>query len=230
VTVPDSRTVRRVLRYLVLAGIATGIAYVTYLLSPSRSVLERLSTATAYASVVLLALALSVGPLNVVRGKPNPLSSYLRRDVGIVAGTLAIIHVVLGLQVHMGGDFIRYFFNRDHGRVGGVRLDAFGITNHLGLVATLVFLVLLAISSNAAMRKLGPHRWKSIQRWTYAAALLVSVHGFIYQALEKQIPALVAVVIVATLVVASLQGLGFHLKRGEEAETTTPSRTTSGTG
>ena len=83
-TAPDNRTIRRVLRYLILVGIAAGIAYVAFLLLPSRSVLERISTATAYASIVLLAVALSIGPLNVLRGKPNPLSSYLRRDVGIM--------------------------------------------------------------------------------------------------------------------------------------------------
>jgi sulfoxide reductase heme-binding subunit YedZ len=209
-----SRTVARVFRYLALTGGAAVIGYAAFLLLPGRSVLERLSTATAYASLFLLAAALMIGPLNVLRSKPNPLSSYLRRDVGIVAGTLAVAHVALGLQAHMDGDFVQYFFNRhDDGRLGDLRLDAFGITNHIGLLATLMFLVLLSISSNAAMRSLRPQRWKTLQRWTYATALLVIVHGFIYQALEKQTWVLVAVVVVATLTIATLQGLGFRRKK-----------------
>jgi sulfoxide reductase heme-binding subunit YedZ len=161
-----------------------------------------------------------------MRGEANPPSSYLRRDVGIMAGTLAILHVVLGLQVHMGGDFVRYFFIRNHGHIESLRFDAFGLTNHLGLLATLIFLVLLAISSNAAMHKLGSKRWKSMQRWTYLAGLLVIVHGLIYQALEKQAAALVVAVLVTTLILASLQGLGVYLKGGAKAETTTPRRAT----
>jgi methionine sulfoxide reductase heme-binding subunit len=210
----DSRALRRVRRYVVLIAAAAMMIYVVFLLAPGRTVLERLSTATAYASLVLLALALTFGPLNVLRAKPNPLSSYLRRDIGIVAGSVALVHVVLGLQVHMGGDFIQYFFQRKHsGGVGSLRLDAFGITNHIGLIATVIFLVLLAISSDVAMRKLRPQRWKTIQRWTYVAALLVIVHGFVYQALERQKLAFVVLVVVVALTVAALQAFGFWRRK-----------------
>jgi methionine sulfoxide reductase heme-binding subunit len=210
----DSRVLRRVRRYAVLIAAAAFATYVVFLLAPGQSMLERLSTATSYASLVLLALALIIGPLNVLRAKPNPLSSYLRRDTSIVAGSVALIHVVLGVQVHMGGDLVQYFFRRKHGGgIVGIRFDAFGITNDLGLIATLIFLVLLAISSNAAIRKLGPQRWKTIQRWTYVAALLVVAHGFVYQVLEKQKFAFVILVIAVTTAVATLQVSGFWRRR-----------------
>ena len=211
----DSCALRRVRRYVVLVTAAAITTYVTYALVPGATILERLSTATAYASLILLALALIIGPLNVLRAKLNPLSSYLRRDVGIVAGTVALVHVILGLQVHMGGDFIQYFFYRTHnGRVGNLRLDAFGITNHLGLIATLILLVLLAISSNVAIRNLGPQLWKTIQRWSYATALFVVVHGLIYQSLEGRKLAFVGFVLIVTGVVVTLQALGFRRRRG----------------
>ncbi len=179
--------------------------------------------ATAYASLILLALVLIIGPFNVLRAKRTPLSSYLRRDLGIVGGTIAIVHVILGLQVHMGGDFIRYFFHRKGaGRIDALRLDAFGITNELGLIVMLIILVLLAISSNLAIRKLGPQRWKTIQRWNYAAALLVIVHGLIYQLLEGRKLVYITFVLVAAGIVVILQGLGFRRRREMQAQAVEP--------
>jgi len=219
----DSRAVRRVWRYIVLVTVAALMTYGVFHLVPGRTVLERLSTATAYASLILLASALIIGPLNVFRAKPNPLSSYFRRDIGIVAGSVGLMHVILGLQVHMRGDLVQYFFHRKHdGGIGGLRFDAFGITNHLGLIATVIFLVLLAISSNVAMRKLGPQRWKSIQRWTYVAAILIIVHGFVYQALERQKLAFIVLVGAVALAVAAMQATGFCLRREADKPSVDP--------
>jgi methionine sulfoxide reductase heme-binding subunit len=219
----DSRAVRRVWRYIVLVTAAALMTYGVFHLMPGRTVLERLSTATAYASLILLASALIIGPLNVLRAKPNPLSSYLRRDVGIVAASVGLMHVIFGLQVHMGGDLVQYFFHRKHdGGIGGLRFDAFGITNHLGLIATAIFLVLLAISSDVAMRKLGLARWKTIQRWTYVVALLVIVHGFVYQALEGQKLTFVVLVVAVALTVAALQAFGFWRRREADKPSVEP--------
>lgn len=44
-----------------------------------------------------------------------------------------------------------------------------------GWLAFLIFLPLAATSFDAAVRALGP-RWKSLQRWTYAAAILTLLH------------------------------------------------------
>lgn len=62
-----------------------------------------LSVATAYAGLLLRAITLLLGPWNVLRGRPNPVSTDVRRDVGIWAGILSLAHVVFGLQVHMRG-------------------------------------------------------------------------------------------------------------------------------
>jgi sulfoxide reductase heme-binding subunit YedZ len=214
----DSRPLHRFQRYVVLLALASALTYVAFLLTPNQSALQRMSIATAYSSLILLALVLSIGPWNVLRAKWNPLSSYFRRDLGIAGGIVAIVHVILGLQVHMGGDFIQYFFYRmNHSKIGALRLDAFGITNHVGLIATLILLVLLAISSNFAMRKLGSFRWKAIQRWNYAAALLVVLHAFIYQWLEGRKLAFVTIIIVVAGIVATLQVLGFRETQAQSA-------------
>jgi sulfoxide reductase heme-binding subunit YedZ len=219
----DSRPLHRFHRYVVLLALASALTYLAFLLAPSQTVLQRMSIATAYSSLILLALVLSIGPLNVLRAKWNPLSSHFRRDLGIVGAIVAIVHVILGLQVHFRGDFMQYFFHRmSPSKIGTLRLDAFGITNHVGLIATLILLVLLAISSNLAMRKLGPERWKAIQRWNYAAALLVALHAFIYQWLEGRKLAFVAFIIVAAGIVATLQVLGFRQRRETQPQSANP--------
>ena len=51
--------------------------------------------ATAYAGLAFLAISLWLGPWNVLRRRPNPVSFDLRRDVGIWAVVLAIVHTVV---------------------------------------------------------------------------------------------------------------------------------------
>lgn len=143
--------------------------------------------ASAYASLFLLATTLMIGPWNKLRGRANPVSSYLRRDVGIWAGMLGIVHVIVGLQVHMDGKLWLYFLPPpDAAYRFPLRIDPFGLTNYAGLAAGLILIMLLALSSNASLRALGAVRWKRLQRWNYAAAALVVAHGVVYQLLEKR--------------------------------------------
>jgi methionine sulfoxide reductase heme-binding subunit len=194
--------------------IAMVIALAAYLLLPGQQALHRISIGTGYVGVIFLAAALIIGPLNTLRGVSNPLSTYLRRDIGITAGIFAIAHTIVGLQIHMGGDFVRYFYQRKaNGEIGTVRLDAFGIANHLGLVAVFIIVVLLVISNNVSLRKLGPRRWKEIQRYVYLAAGLVAVHGLIYQLIERRQSAFIAALMAIAAAAATMQYLGF-LRRG----------------
>jgi sulfoxide reductase heme-binding subunit YedZ len=197
---------------LAAAGFAL-TASIFVLLGPNRS--ARLSKATAYAGLLYLAVTLIIGPLNVVRGAPNPLSTYLRRDFGIIAAVLSLVHTFVGLQVHMRGDFIQYFFYRTPVGTGTMRFDAFGIANHLGLVAALIILVLLCISNNLSIRRLGPTRWKGIQQSNYIGAVLVVVHGLLYQIIEERVFPFAVYILGAAAIVAIMQLLGFR-RRSEQ--------------
>jgi sulfoxide reductase heme-binding subunit YedZ len=186
-----------------------GIALAVYLLLPGQPALRRISIGTGFVAVIFIAAALIIGPLNILRRVSNPLSTYLRRDIGIMAGIFAVAHTIVGLQVHMGGDFVQYFFQRKaNGEVGAVRFDAFGIANHLGLVAVLIIVVLLVISNNVSLRKLGPRRWKGIQQYIYLAAGLVAVHGLIYQIIERRQSAFIAGLVAIAAAAATMQYLG----------------------
>jgi len=140
--------------------------------------------ATAYAGLVFLAASLWLGPWNVLRRRPNPISSDLRRDMGIWTGILAIVHTVIGLTVHLRGRMWMYFFKRLHPLK--LQNTQFGFANFAGLGAALLFLMLLAISNDVSVRTLGTRRWKSLQRWTYAAFVLTAAHGIAYQLVEKR--------------------------------------------
>ncbi|MEO7102754.1 MAG: ferric reductase-like transmembrane domain-containing protein [Gemmatimonadaceae bacterium] len=204
---------RRLFRHHVPLAIASvigtiGIAKLTGLESP-----RLWSVATAFVSLILLAAAMCIGPLNVVRQRPNPVSTDLRRDLGIWAAITGLVHVVIGLQVHLH-DPVKYFLIRAPDGTMSIRHDAFGATNYIGLLATVILAVLLAISSDAALRYLGTQRWKTLQRWTYWLAVLVVLHGILYELIEKRTIPFVLLFGVTTLVVVLIQYRGWQSRHG----------------
>jgi sulfoxide reductase heme-binding subunit YedZ len=174
----------RLARQVLLAVCAVCVVAGVYWLTPPPDVRHRLSMGSAYAALLFLAVTLWLGPWNVLRHNPNPVSFDLRRDVGIWAGLLALLHTAIGLTVHLRGRMWMYFFKRLH--PFRIQDTTFGLANYTGLIAALVFLALLAISNDASLRRLGASRWKSIQQWTYAAFALTIVHGIAYQVIEKR--------------------------------------------
>lgn len=166
-----------------------------------------LSLATGYLGLALTGVTLVLGPLNVLRGRPNPVSTQVRRDVGIWAALVSGVHVVVGLQRHFGGDLVEYFF-ASAGRLP-VRLDLFGLANWVGLAATVVLAGLLALSNDVVLRRLAPRRWKRLQRWNYTVLPATLAHAAAYQALEdRTLPWVVGGVALGAAVLA-FQLLGF---------------------
>ncbi|HLZ91170.1 MAG TPA: hypothetical protein VKQ28_05600 [Candidatus Acidoferrum sp.] len=196
---------RRRLLYHLLVGIGSvALTLVFMQLFPKRDLISRISIGTAYPALFLSAAALLLGPLNVLRRKPNPVSFDLRRDVGIWAGILALAHTAVGLNVHLRGRMWLYFVDARH----HLRQDAFGFANYTGALAALVFALLLALSNDVSLRKLGGGRWKSLQRWAYAAAALTAGHAIAYQQIEKRIWPFEAVFWVVLGFVLTLQVAG----------------------
>lgn len=174
----------------------------------------RISTATAYVALVLLAVTLSFGPLNVLRGRPNPVSFNLRRDFGIWSAILGVSHTAIGLTVHFRGRMHLYFFpERGHSGFAGLRTDAFGAANDSGLVAAVLLLVLALISNDIALRGLGTATWRAVQRGAYIALGLAIVHGVLYQLIEKPRWWRVLILLVSSAVVLTLQAMGVRRHR-----------------
>ena len=202
---------RRVICHIILfaaSGLTCAVFY--YGLGFKRP-MASLSMATAYGGLALMALSLIIGPWNTLRGHRIPTSSYLRRDVGIWAGILSIAHVIFGLQVHFTGKMWLYFLPPvDAAYSFPIRIDAFGLSNHMGLAATLIVLLLLSLSNNPSLRALGAIRWKSLQRWNYVGAVLVAAHGVIYQINEKRTAWFVVVFASLLLLTSAMQYAGYR--------------------
>ena len=175
---------RRTRRHFFFAVTAVTITCLAYLATPPPDFRHRLSMGTAYAGLAFLATSLWLGPWNVLNRRPNPVSFDLRRDIGIWAGILALVHTAVGLTVHLRGRMWMYFFKRLHPLK--LQNTQFGFANYVGLGAALLFLMLLAISNDVSLRRLGTRRWKTLQRWTYVALGLTAAHGVAYQLVEKR--------------------------------------------
>ena len=170
-----------------------------------RQLVYRLSMATGYVSVVLIAWAMSIGPSRLRRGRPAAASTDLRRDVGIWGAIFGLAHVVTGLQVHFAGQFWKYFLYPDGDHAIPLRHDLFGFANWTGLAAGLLLVLLLAISNDLSLRRLGTRRWKSWQRWTYWAAALTVAHALAYQIPTRNHAPWIAVFMLLTVIVLVLQ-------------------------
>jgi len=116
-------------------------------------------------------------------GERVQVSFDLRRDIGIWAGILSLIHTGVGQFVHMGGRFWLYYLYENWQKTHWLpfRHDIFGFANDTGLLASLIVLALLATSNDASLRKFGTPGWKSLQRWNYACFGLTAAHTFAYQ-------------------------------------------------
>lgn len=195
-------------RHIVLAVTSSALTALAFVVLPSRDALNGLSLATAYASLVLLVYVLALGPLNVLRGRPSPVSTNVRRDAAIWAGAIGLLHLVAGLQVHLRGKMYLYFLNPDNHLPLHVRIDAFGVANYTGLVAGAILVLLLLLSNDLSLRRFGTPRWKALQRTNYVAMVLVVIHGALYQITEERRLRFVALFATLCLVALVLQLAG----------------------
>lgn len=180
---------------------------------------QRFTVATGYVATGLLTLTLLIGPANLLLRKRNPVSSYLRRDVGMWTAAFSVVHVIYGSLLHSGGQlaaFLNYFVMSD----GSPRLNSFGVGNWTGLVATVIVVGLLAISSDLALRKLKAPQWKLLQRLNYALFALVLAHAFFYGALLRVSSPFTLLLGLSVVAVLIGQAVGIGLWRRRYSHTT----------
>lgn len=201
---------RRVYQNSIIGLASSGITAVFLYTIDSKQVAFELSMAAGYIGLVLIALSLIIGPWNILRCQPNPISSDIRRDIGIWGGIFSIVHVIIGLQVHMGGKFWLYFiYPPDQPHRILLRYDFFGFANFTGLSATLIIIMLLITSNAISMRKLGTALWKKIQRWNYVGGVLIILHSIAYQFIENRNLPFIALFSLIALMALTFQVAGF---------------------
>lgn len=210
----SARLLGRLWRHHLPLGLASVVsAWVLYVTRDYSDVLTRLSFATAYPALALLAVTLIIGPWRTLSGKTSAISLDLRRDIGIWAGLLGVLHAGFGQFVHLRGrPWLYYIYEKWN--VMPMRYDMFGFSNYTGLVATLLLLALLATSNDASLRKLGTPGWKQLQRWNYVCFGLTALHTFGYLLGIKALkPSLIATATLFVAVAILLQYLGWRRRR-----------------
>jgi sulfoxide reductase heme-binding subunit YedZ len=188
-------------------------------LAPSRGrgfSIGRLASPTGDVALVLLALTLLIGPMNLLLRRRNPANNYLRRDLGTWTAIFSMVHVVVGFQGHSGGafGFVDYFFAD-----GKPLTDSFGLGNWTGLVATVLVVLLLVVSTDHYMREFKAPAWKSLQRLNYTLFALVVVHALFYGALRRMTSPFTLVLIVTVILVFAGQAIGIWLWRRRHPRT-----------
>lgn len=218
-----SQTQRQRLRYRLIAHHApllvfsTGVVLTLYVTRPYKDVWMRASFATAYPALFLLLATLAIGPLHVLTRRHNPVSSDLRRDIGIWAGMLSLAHTVIGQNVHLRGrPWLYYVYDRREHHWLPLRHDLFGFANYTGLICILLVAALLAASNDYSLHRLGTSQWKGLQRWNYAAFVLAAAHAFAYQGIEHQHLPFVAAILVGTVLTLGVQTAGYLRRRSQQ--------------
>jgi methionine sulfoxide reductase heme-binding subunit len=177
------------------------------------SYVSRLTIATGYIATGLLALTLLIGPTNLLLRRRNPVSSYLRRDLGTWTAIFSVVHVTVSFQTLGGGvfTFVEFFFAN-----GTPLITDFGLGNWTGLAALVIVVGLLAISTTRSVRELKPERWKSLQRVNYTLFALVVLHAVFYGALQRPTSPFTLVLIFTVIAVLLGQAIGISLYRRRE--------------
>lgn len=207
------RLARRLWRHHLPLGLvsaaAAGLLYVT---RDYADVLTRLSFSTAWPALGLLTLTLLIGPWRVLRGKTSAISLDLRRDVGIWAGILGLLHTGIGQCVHLRGrPWLYYVYEKTQVHLVPLRHDIFGLSNFSGLFAALILLAALASSNDASLRAMGNRSWKSLQRWNYACFALAGLHTFGYLiGIESLKPPFIIMATLCVIAAGVLQWRGYR--------------------
>jgi methionine sulfoxide reductase heme-binding subunit len=204
---------QRGITHLLLAAATVMGVYLTTHYVPHAGAPYILTIACGYICLLLLSVTLLIGPLNLLRKRLNPVNIDLRRDVGIWAGINGCLHVVFALIEHNRGGILAFFFRFD----GRPLLNLTGISNYLGLIATIILIALLATSNMMALRQLKGKRWKKLQQLNYLLTALVFMHTFAYQIAGGREKPFVDVTAIAVVVVLLIQLIGVNVYQQRSA-------------
>ena len=116
-------------------------------------------------ALVFLVASLACTPLKTFLGWTWPMR--LRRMLGVLAFTYAILHVATYFAIDQGLDLVAVITDVTKRRFIFV-----------GFAAFVLLVPLAATSTNAAVKRLGYRRWQLVHRLAYVAAILAATHFF----------------------------------------------------
>lgn len=187
--------------------------------------LETWSMILGYLAYVLIGATLLIGPVRSwLPARWTAFCMYLRRDLGILAGWAALLHVVLVLILFSGehrlllisagheqADGVMGMFFASFGEAGWLfpNWSIIGIANYLGLTAFLILLCLWLTSSDKATKWLGVPTWKRLHLANPFLFVLVVFHGLTYIQSIKGHPHTFADILWLAAVVWVVRGISF---------------------
>ena len=177
----DSIQIRFRIHYIPMLVVSIIFCFIFYVFrSPPLTTIPFITYTSGYLSIFLIALSMLLGPVNLILKQKNPISSYIRRDIGIFGGILGIVHSVVGLFMHFTGKPWLYFVKEVEDGFS-IRFGNFGLANYTGLLGFLILIFLLFISNDHFLVKYKAVKWKNLQRFTYPLFLLVIAHSVFYR-------------------------------------------------
>jgi len=169
---------------IAIIAICLGIAVIS---GPGAAAADRLSIVSAYLCLFLLGAALLIGPSYAIRKRKLPVNSYTRRDIGIWAALIGLLHFYLANVLAMNYEYLGiYVENASMPPAPEIRSELYSWGTILGYVIAVIFIVLLVLSNDWMLRKIGLKWWKRIQRVSYFGFLFTCAHAFAFQVLESR--------------------------------------------
>ena len=208
----NSITIRFRIHYLPMLIVSIIFCLILYVLwKPTLPTIPFITYTSGYLSILLLAVSLLLGPVNLMLKLKNPISTYIRRDFGIFGGILGVVHSVVGLFMHFTGKPWLYFVE-EVGEGFAIRFGNFGLANYTGLFGVLILILLLIISNDYFLGKLNAVKWKNLQRLTYLMFILVIAHSIFYRLNADKEDLIIYLYLPMFLIVLAFQLIGIWLK------------------
>lgn len=193
-------------RHLGMSLVVTALCAAAWYAGEPAEAIPRLSLLTAWLCFVLLAAALCIGPWRVLHNGQPTLNFLLRRDLGIWAAITALAHLLAATVVVMTPVYYGRYIDGPDIQPLSVLVGPASIIS--GYLIGIVCLLLLAASSNLALRVLGARRWKRLQRWAYGVFALTAAHGLAFQYIEFRTGVWLIALSLGSLAVLTLQLAG----------------------
>jgi DMSO/TMAO reductase YedYZ heme-binding membrane subunit len=205
----------RATRHFLLAAASTAAPLAAAGAAPAGAALDRMSLMLAWLCLLYFTAVLLVGPAHVLRTGRLVTNHLLRRDLGIWCAVTGLAHLALSFKISMTPLYMQLYIDGAGSWPAPAwrrELYKWGVIG--SLVIAVVFLMLLALSNNASLRRLGPAWWKRLQRLSYPAFVLTVAHGVVFQLIESRTAWLWAALLCLTGAVTGAQLMGWSRLRG----------------
>lgn len=200
----------RVRRHFALLVFVAGSVSLAIFGAAPETATDRVSFLTAYLFLILMTVVLSIGPLRALRTGRPIFNSHLRRDVAVWLGISGLLHLYAGTVQSMTPLYVGTYVQvgpEDPAAALRQELFSWGVIG--GLVILVFLLLLLALSNDCSIIRIGKRWWKRIHRTTYVLFALTIAHALAFQYLEYRASWMIALVLLLTAAIVGTQFAAF---------------------